>query len=165
MRFAANTICYYSGTVRNGHILCDKFLTDTRITPDKDIVNCPDCLRILGTKVKQKYHIHLNYNFLKEGKLNQDNILEFSEYESNPDDKLICNIPKNKTHYVTNDPREATCSHCRSYKWGKKGNRIFILTGLLIESGLELSRLNKLSEFSTKELEKMLDVYLHGGKV
>lgn len=101
-----DTVCYYTGNIHNGHILCDKFLTDTVVTPDKTIVSCPDCLRILGTKVKQKYHTHLNYDFLKAGKLNEDNILEFAEYESNPDDKVICVTPKNKTRYVTNDPRK-----------------------------------------------------------
>tara|TARA_R100000008_G_scaffold81189_1_gene64205 strand:- start:141 stop:632 length:492 start_codon:yes stop_codon:yes gene_type:complete len=160
-----DTVCYYTGNIHNGHILCDKFLTDTVVTPDKTIVSCPDCLRILGTKVKQKYHTHLNYDFLKAGKLNEDNILEFAEYESNPDDKVICVTPKNKTHYVTNDPREVTCLHCRKYKWGKKDNRIFILTGLLVESGMEMSRLSDLNKLGSQQLEKMLDVYLHGGNV
>ena len=158
-------ICYYSGTISNGNILCDRFFKNTRITTDKTIVSCPDCLRILGTKVKLKYHIHLNYNFLKEGKLSKDNILEFSEYEPNPDDKLICSTDKNTITYITNDPRKATCLHCRKHKWGRKDNRIFILTGFLIESGMEMSRLSNLHKFSTRQLEKTLDVYLHGGNV
>ena len=97
--------------------------------------------------------------------MNEDNILEFAEYESNPDDKVICVTPKNKTRYVTNDPREVTCLHCRKYKWGKKDNRIFILIGLLVESGMEMSRLSDLNKLGSQQLEKMLDVYLHGGNV
>ncbi len=158
--------CYYTGTIHNGGVICDKLTSEARITTDKSVVSCIDCLKILGAKIHTGRHVHLNYNFLDFIDVKGE-LLEFINYEKTKDFKTICSKEpkKNEIKKVTNNPLEVTCQNCRKNKWGNHDNKTFILLGVLVEKGLSMREAKLMSKLSPRDLEKRLDFLLHGGKI
>jgi len=172
-------ICRWKGNKKRGRILCDKPIREVEsITTDDAVITCKECL-LLTTKFTSKAkHTHLNADFLSFANIGEAGLLNFKEYKEIKDGrkrtgirdaKVICKedspnffIPE---HRITNDPKEVSCKHCLTI-WGRVETRRFVLTGIMLETGLSLKQINsKIRHASSDKLSSMLNKMLYGEKV
>ena len=172
-------VCRWKGNKRQGRILCDKPIHEVEsITTDDAVITCKECL-LLTTKFTSKAkHTHLNADFLSFANIGENGLVDFEDYQEIKDGrkrtgirdaKVICKedsphffIPE---HRITNDPKKVSCSHCLKI-WGKQDTKRFVLTGIMLETGLPLTKINsKIRHASNDKLSSMLNKMLYGDKV
>ena len=173
-------VCKYIGNRHRGSLLCGQPMIEAEsITTDDRVVTCQECLLKLRYKTHNNTnHIHLNADFLSHVSLGETGLIDFDDYEHQPDGrrklgiknyKVVCKqdepdffVPASR---MTNDPKKVSCSHCLK-TWGRKETMLFVLQGVMMESGIDMKTIRfKLQGASKEKLKRMLDKMLYGDKV
>jgi len=172
-------VCRWKGNKKIGRILCDKPIQEVEsITTDDAVITCKECLLLIKKFTSSAKHIHLNADFLKFTNIGDNGILDFEDYKEIKDGRkrtgirdshIMCRketpnyfVPENR---ITNDPKEVSCSRCLEI-WGGKETKMFVLTGIMLETGLPLKKVRaKLATSSNDKLSSMLNKMLYGEKV